>query len=96
MVFQTFFKQRKFTNLFRELDQGTQFLREILLPTLLSEKLSDAILRTVLFKSFVYRLMNKVETSENISSTKIVQKSQGAVERNEDLITGSSHVNLEL
>jgi hypothetical protein len=37
--------------------------------------------------------MNKVGSSEKISSSKIVQKSQGAVERNEDLITGSAHVN---
>ena len=44
-------------------------------------------------KVTINEFMNKVETSEKISSTKIVQKSQGAVERNEDLITGSAHVN---
>ena len=44
-------------------------------------------------KFTINEFMNKVETSEKIGSTKIVQKSQGAVERNEDLITGSAHVN---
>ena len=39
--------------------------------------------------STLNEFMNKIGTSEKISSSKIVQKSQGAVERNEDLITGS-------
>ena len=43
--------------------------------------------------STMNEFMNKVGSSEKISSSKIVQKSQGAVERNEDLITGSAHVN---
>ncbi|XP_023344067.1 uncharacterized protein LOC111713446 isoform X2 [Eurytemora carolleeae] len=56
------FKHHKFTNLARELDRGTQFLREQILPLLLASKPRSEALSSVLFKSITYRLMNKVET----------------------------------
>jgi len=56
------FQKRKFTNLARELDRGTQFFRAQLIPTLKQAERAEDILSEVLFKSCVYRLVNKVET----------------------------------
>ena len=56
------FKHHKFTNLAPELDWGSQFLREEILPLLLSTNPISEALSSVLFKSITYRLMNKVET----------------------------------
>jgi len=56
------FKHHKFTNLAAELDWGSQFLREEILPLLLSTNPISEALSSVLFKSITYRLMNKVET----------------------------------
>ena len=59
------FKERKFTNLSRELDRGTTYLREQLIPVLSSKGQSSSALPSVFHKSCIYRLMNKVETFKN-------------------------------
>ena len=56
------FIHKKFTNLSRELDRGTQYLRKELIPILTAAEPKIGALPAVLFKSCVYRLMNKVET----------------------------------
>ena len=59
------FMERKFTNLSRELDQGTTYLQEQLIPLLSSKGQSSTALPSVFHKSCVYRLMNKGETFKN-------------------------------
>ena len=61
-----------FTNMYRELDRGTQYFQSCLLDTTLagykpSKKDMDArIVKEVLWKSIVYRLSNKVQTFKQL------------------------------
>ena len=56
-----------FTNMYRELDRGTMYMRHCLLQTELkdtapSDSINHELVQRVLFKSIVYRLINKVDT----------------------------------
>ena len=56
-----------FTNMYRELDRGTMYLRKCLLQDELKDRapsntIDQELVHSVLFKSVVYRLINKVET----------------------------------
>ena len=56
-----------FTNMYRELDRGTMYMRHCLLQTELknttpSHNIDPELAQRVLFKSIVYRLINKVDT----------------------------------
>ena len=56
-----------FTNMYRELDRGTQYFRKNIMDTTMadhkiSKDIDERIIRKVLFKSIVYRLINEVKT----------------------------------
>merc|ERR1719419_392664 len=61
------FVEMWFTNVYRELDRGTQYFRKNIMETIMSEhKNSNVIdvetIENVLFKSIVYRLINEIKT----------------------------------
>ena len=57
-----------FTNMYRELDRGTIYFKRQMMKTSLKgveinrEKISENLVEEILFKSILYRLLNKVET----------------------------------
>ena len=57
-----------FTNMYRELDRGTIYFKRQMMKTSLKglqinrEKISDNLVEEILFKSILYRLLNRVET----------------------------------
>ena len=52
-----------FTNMYRELDRETiYFKRQMKILKINKSKISENLLKEVLFKSILYRLLNKVET----------------------------------
>ena len=56
-----------FTNMYRELDRGTIYFRKEIIRTtlkghIISDKISQKLVEEILFKSIIYRLINKVET----------------------------------
>jgi len=58
-----------FTNMYREVDRGTQYFRKCLLETTLADHkvsssgdIDEKIVRKVLFKSVIYRIINEVKT----------------------------------
>ena len=52
-----------FTNMYRELDRKTiYFKRQMTILKINKSKVSENLLKEVLFKSILYRLLNKVET----------------------------------
>ena len=60
-------KGKWFTNMYRELDRGTQYFRRCMLETtlknhIITEKVNTKVIRKVLFKSIVYRLINEIKT----------------------------------
>ena len=57
-----------FTNMYRELDRGTIYFKRQMIKTTLKgveinqKKISESLVKEILFKSILYRLLNKVET----------------------------------
>ena len=67
-----------FTNMYRELDRGTMYFRNCLNQTDLKglainkDVIDENLVKKVLFKSIVYRLINKVETFMNCGSSGMI------------------------
>ena len=56
-----------FTNMYRELDRGTIYFRREMIRTTLKDhvvslEIEESVVKEILFKSILYRLINKVET----------------------------------
>ena len=61
------FAEMWFTNVYRELDRGTQYFRKNIMETIMSERKNSnvidvEIIEKVLFKSIIYRLINEIKT----------------------------------
>ena len=69
-----------FTNMYRELDRGTQYFQNCLLNTTLAgykpdlDGLDEAIIKETLWKSVVYRLTNKVQTFKKLGGIPPVEE----------------------
>jgi hypothetical protein len=62
----TILAKYKYTNVYRELDRGTIWLMQNIMPEFGSVKVSKKKLRNILWKICQYRLLNKIETFESI------------------------------
>jgi hypothetical protein len=75
-----------FTNLYRELDRGTMYLRNQLNKTDLKEisfdkdNIDDNLVSKILLKSIIYRLINKVETFMDFGGVPDIDNFQGFLE----------------
>ena len=61
-----------FTNMYRELDRGTIYFKQQMMKTSLKgvkinlKKISENLMKEILFKSILYRLLNRVKINKVI------------------------------
>jgi len=64
-------KSKWFTNMYREVDRGTIFFRKQILA---EHELLPSYYKEVVFKTFVYRLINKIETFEEFGKIPCIEE----------------------